>query len=109
MLLLLSLFLRVLLTHIFFNYQEIKGKGELLLGQRYRTGSDTIKQEHGLVGEISHLNIWNRTLSTTILLAMYRGCDSTGGNFFDWSSLLSGQVVGQVTRETSAECTFPGL
>lgn len=96
-------------THIFFNYQEIKGKGELLLGQRYRTGSDTIKQEHGLVGEISHLNIWNRTLSTTILLAMYRGCDSTGGNFFDWSSLLSGQVVGQVTRETSAECTFPGL
>ncbi|RMX52797.1 hypothetical protein pdam_00012209 [Pocillopora damicornis] len=86
---------------------EIKGKGELLLGQRYRTGSDTIKQEHGLVGEISHLNIWNRTLSTTILLAMYRGCDSTGGNFFDWSSLLSGQVVGQVTRETSAECTFP--
>ena len=79
-----------------------------MLGQKYNS-EDIMQPGQSFTGEISHLNIWKKTLGSRIISAMYRGCDSIGGNWFDWTSLLHGEVVGQVTKETSAECTLPGL
>ena len=81
-----------------------------MLGQRYIQGEvlDEFKPENSFIGEISHLNIWNFTLYASDLSSMYRGCDFIGGNWFNWAAILQGEVVGNVTMETPADCTLPG-
>ena len=80
-----------------------------MLGQRYaQTEVDEFKSGQSFTGEISHLNIWNMTLWNEVISGMSRGCDSIGGNWFDWSSIFNGEVAGSVTRETPADCMLPG-
>ena len=81
-----------------------------MLGQRYSqvVDVDEFKSGQSFIGEISHLNIWNTTLDSSVVSSMYRGCDFIGGNWFNWAAILQGEVAGDVTLETPADCTLPG-
>ena len=80
-----------------------------MLGQRYfQTEVDEFHSSQSFTGEISHLNIWNITLGNNPISAMSRGCDFTGGNWFDWSAIFKGEVAGSVTMKTPADCLLPG-
>lgn len=81
-----------------------------MLGQRYSQVADfdEFKTGQSFIGEISHLNIWNTTLEPKVVSSMYRGCDFIGGNWFNWAAILQGEVPGDVTMETPADCTLPG-
>ena len=91
-------------------FQVIEGGGKVVLGQRYSQGEnpDEFKPGQSFIGQISHLNIWNISLSSDVLSSMYRGCDFIGGNWFNWAAILQGEVAGNVTMETPADCTLPG-
>lgn len=80
-----------------------------MLGQRYSQADvDEFKSGQSFTGEISHLNIWNITLGSNVISSMSRGCDLIGGNWFDWSAILNGEVAGSVTMEKPALCMLPG-
>lgn len=81
-----------------------------MVGQRYSQAADFdgFKSGQSFIGEISHLNIWNITLDSSVVSSMYRGCDFIGGNWFNWAAFLQGEVGGNVTLETPADCTLPG-
>ncbi|KAL9960798.1 hypothetical protein ACROYT_G034300 [Oculina patagonica] len=86
----------------------IKGGGKVILGQRHsQEAVDEFKLGQSFTGQISHLNIWNFTLGSNVISTMSRGCDFIGGNWFDWSAILNGEVAGSVTMATPAPCMLP--
>uniref|UniRef100_A0A3P9N426 Neuronal pentraxin 1 n=1 Tax=Poecilia reticulata TaxID=8081 RepID=A0A3P9N426_POERE len=86
-------------------YHPIKADGVLVLGQEQDSLGGGFDATQAYVGELAHLNIWNRKLSATEI-ANLANCNSKAfvGNVFSWTE-SNIEIFGGATKWTFEPCS----
>ena len=73
----------------------IKPGGTAVVGQDQDTVGGGFKADDAFVGEVTQLNLWDRVLSESEIVAQYRKCRILHGSVIEWT-VFRGRVHGNV-------------
>jgi len=80
----------------------------MVLGQEQDQIGDGFSPEEAFVGDISHLNIWDRVLTDDDLANLAYSCQASEGNVKAWGDFLAGLqgdfVVSSKSRACDSKC-----
>ncbi|KAM6972832.1 neuronal pentraxin-1-like [Aplochiton taeniatus] len=88
-------------------YHPIKAQGVLVLGQEQDTLGGGFDATQAYVGELAHLNMWDRKLTSGEIYNLAT-CNSKAqpGNVFSWSA-ANIEIFGGATKWTFEACSLP--